>query len=225
MLEAKTTLRPQGSHIHDVVDVRPLTEATYRLRCDRRGTHFRSGQHVNLGVPEAGVNREYSVYSGEGEAFLDFLIREVEGGIVSRQLGSLRAGDAVELHGFYGDFCIREADRVRPHYLVATGTGIAPFHSFVKSYPELEYTIIHGVRFLSERYDYAEYAPGRYVACVSGEPGGDYAGRVTDYLRDEPIRSDAVAFLCGNRAMVSDAYSVLRTLGIGSDDIVAEAWF
>jgi ferredoxin/flavodoxin---NADP+ reductase len=224
MLQTNTTGR-QRSHTHEVVDVLPLTEATYLLRCDRRGADFRAGQHVNLGAPRAGVNREYSVYSGEDAEFIDFLIREVDGGIVSRQLKSLRPADTVELHGFYGEFCIREADRARRHYLVATGTGIAPFHSFVMSYPELEYTIVHGVRFLYERYDYGDYAPGRYVACVSGEPGGDYGGRVTDYLREKGIDADAVVFLCGNRTMISDAYNVLRRQGTRSDDIVAEAWF
>jgi ferredoxin/flavodoxin---NADP+ reductase len=225
MLQANTAHRQPLPHVHEVVDVQPLTEATFRLRCDRQGANFRAGQHANLGVPRAGVNREYSVYSGEDEAFIDFLIRDVDGGIVSSQLRSLRAADAVELHGFYGEFCVREADRARPHYLVATGTGIAPFHSFVMSYPELEYTIIHGVRFLSEQYDHSDYAPGRYVACVTGEQGGDYTGRVTDYLREQGVGTDAVVFLCGNRAMISDAYNVLRTQGTQSDDIVAEAWF
>jgi ferredoxin/flavodoxin---NADP+ reductase len=225
MLQASPTPRRPWSGLHEVVDVRSLSEGAYRLRCDRQGADFRAGQHVNLGVPMAGVNREYSVYSGEGEAFIDFLIREVDGGIVSSELRLLRAHDTVELDGFYGEFCIREADRARRHYLVATGTGIAPFHSFVMSYPELEYTIIHGVRFLRERYDRSDYATGRYVACVSGEPGGDYDGRVSDYLREKRIEVGGVAFLCGNRAMISDVYNELRAQGMRSDDIVAEAWF
>jgi ferredoxin-NADP reductase len=165
------------------------------------------------------------VYSGEDEPFIDFLIRQVDGGVVSPQLRSLRAGDTVELHGFYGELCLRDADRDRRHCFVATGTGIAPFRSFVKSYPELDYTIVHGVRFLRDRYECGEYGPGRYVACVSGEPGGDYTGRVTDYLREEHIGTDAVVFLCGNRGMISEAYNVLRAQGTRSDDIVSEAWF
>src|SRR5262245_66637664 len=100
MLQTNTKPEQLRSHVHKVLDVRPLTEATYRLRCDRQDAGFRAGQHVNLGVPQAGVNREYSVYSGEGEAFVDFLIREVDGGIVSRQLRSLRAAEAVELLRF-----------------------------------------------------------------------------------------------------------------------------
>jgi ferredoxin/flavodoxin---NADP+ reductase len=225
MLQAISSPRPLQSHVHEVVEVRPLTEATYRLRCERRGAGFCAGQHANLGAPGAGVNREYSVYSGENEAFIDFLIRQVDGGVVSPQLTRLRTGDTVELHGFYGELCLREADKDRPHCFIGTGTGIAPFRSFVMSSPGLDYTIIHGVRFLRERYEHGEYEPGRYVACVSGEPGGDYAGRVTEYLIEKRIDPDAVVFLCGNRGMISDAYNLLRAQGTRSDDIVAEAWF
>ena len=115
MLQANVPPTQPRSHIHEVLDAERLTEATYRLRCDRQGAEYRAGQHVNLGVPGAGVNREYSVYSGPNDPFIEFLIREVDGGIVSPQLTSLRPGDSIELHGFYGDFCIRDSDLARRH--------------------------------------------------------------------------------------------------------------
>ena len=77
--------------------------------------------------PAQGVNREYSTYSGEHEEHLDFLIKEVEGGLVSVQLKSLKPGDGVEIHGFYGNFRIKSPDDGRSYCFVATGTGIAPF--------------------------------------------------------------------------------------------------
>ncbi len=213
------------SHLHRVLDVAFLTEGTYRIRCERSGLEFKAGQCANLGFPGAGVNREYSAYSGEDDSHLDFLIKEVEGGLVSVQLKALKPGDEVEIHGFYGDFRIKSPDDGRPYRFIATGTGIAPFRSFVRSYPDLDYAIVHGVRFARERYDCQDYAANRYISCVSREPGGDFRGRVTDYLKINPVERDAVCYLCGNRAMISEVYELLRQQGVGSDNIISEAFF
>lgn len=211
--------------LHRVLDVRVLTDNTYTIRCERRDLEFRAGQCANLGFPGAGINREYSAYSGENDPYLDFLIREVKDGLVSVQLKSLRTGDNIELHGFYGDFRIKDPDDGREYILIATGTGISPFHSFVLSYPNLNYKVLHGVRHADERYDVQDYDPDRFVACVSREEGGDFPGRVTDYLRQSPVSVSALYYLCGYRAMISEAYGLLRSMGVPSDNIVSEAWF
>lgn len=221
------SLRPPTvrEHLHEVLEVQPLTEGAYRFRCERNGLQFIAGQCANVGFPGVGVNREYSTYSGEKDPYLDFLIKEVEGGFVSVQLKSLKPGDEVEIHGFYGDFCMKSPDDGRSYRFIATGTGIAPFRSFVLSYPNLDYKIVHGVRYVRERYDYQDYEPSRYVSCVSGERGGDFQGRVTDYLRLHPMGGDEVCYLCGNRAMISEVYDILREQGIPSDNIISEVFF
>lgn len=212
-------------HLHKVLDVESLTESTYRIRCERADQEFKAGQCANLGFPGAGVNREYSTYSGENDPYLDFLIKQVEGGLVSVQLKSLKPGDDVEVHGFYGDFRIKTPHDGRPYCFIGTGTGIAPFHSFVRSYPELDYQILHGVRYARERYDHQDYPSGRYLSCVSAENGGDFRGRVTDYLRLDPVDRAAMFYLCGNRAMISETYVLLRQQGVDSNNIVSEAFF
>ncbi|NJM14595.1 MAG: hypothetical protein HC896_03735 [Bacteroidales bacterium] len=40
---------------------------------------------------------------------------------------------------------------------LATGTGISPFHSIVNSLPGLNYKLLHGVRYINEGYDKADY--------------------------------------------------------------------
>lgn len=213
-------------HLHKVLDVKFLTEDAYLIRCERGGLQFKAGQCVNLGFPGAGVNREYSSYSGENDPHLDFLIKEVKGGIVSVQLKSLKPGDNIEIHGCYGDFRIQNPDlNGRPYLFIGTGTGIAPFHSFVRSYPGLNYRIVHGIRFARERYDCRDYAADRYVSCVSREDGGDLRGRVTDYLRKNPVAKDSLCYLCGNRAMISEVYGLLRAQGVPSSSIFSEAFF
>lgn len=212
--------------LHKVIGIEHLTTHTFSIHIERNGLAFRAGQCVNIGLPNAGVNREYSSYSGEGDPELRFLIRAVEGGQVSTRLSQLQPGDFLEVDGPYGLFTISNPeDRTRQYVFVATGTGIAPFHCFVKSYPWIAYKIIHGTALGDECYNRADYAEGRYVHCVSREPAGDYHGRVTGYLREHPQPVDATYYLCGNRNMINEVYDILRERGVSGSNILTEVFF
>ncbi|MBI4084081.1 MAG: oxidoreductase [Candidatus Lambdaproteobacteria bacterium] len=211
--------------LHRVRSVDFLTEHTYRLTIERGEFAFRAGQCVNIGSAGAGLNREYSTYSSEQDDELAFLIRRVNGGLVSENLAKLGPGDHVELDGPYGEFCIANPNDGRRYVLVCTGTGIAPFHSFVASYPGLNYTVVHGVRNIEECYDRESYHPGRYVACISQAGGGQFSGRVTAYLSIQGVDRAAVYYLCGNSAMINDVYDLLREHGVPGDNIYTETFF
>ena len=213
------------SSTHKVLAVENLTSKTFRLVLERGDYNFKAGQCINIGLPGTAVNREYSSYSSETDTKLSFLIREVEDGTVSTKLRKLNAGDQVELDGPYGEFCIRNPDDGRNYFFVGTGTGIAPFHCFVKSYPQLSYKIIHGVQKAEEQYDRADYTPGQYVGCLSQESSGDFSGRVTNYLQEHAVEQEGVYYLCGNRAMINDVYDLLRERGVNGSNIITETFF
>lgn len=210
---------------HRVISVEFLTAGTYRLTVERGDFQFRAGQCANIGTGGSGLNREYSTYSSEQDPKLAFLIRRVNDGIVSGALSRMRPADVVEIDGAYGDFCIADPSDGRRYVFICTGTGIAPFHSFVTSYPGLDYTIIHGVRDLDERYDRDDYAPGRYIACTSKTTEGDFPGRVTAYLQKHGVDRDAVYYLCGNRNMINEVYDLLRDLHVPGDNLFTETFF
>ena len=129
--------------LFSVLSVKNLTESTYILRFTRKGMEFKPGQHLVLGIPGSGEYREYSIYSGVNDDFLEVLIKEVDDGMVSRDLKRLKAGDKVEVRGPYGFFMTNDIPDAGSHaYLIASGTGVAPFHSLIRSYPELKYTLI-----------------------------------------------------------------------------------
>lgn len=224
-----TTFKPsytlETGLLYKVLENRQLAKSTYCLRLERNNLKFRAGQLLNVGVPGMGVNREYSIYSGVNEPFIDVLIREVEGGTVSVALRSVKPGDKVEVHGPYGEFCLTDPTNDRSYLFIGTGTGVAPFHCFAKSFPNLKYQVLHGIRLNEECYDQADYKPGSYVACVSQESGGQLRGRVTDYLRNNKIDPNSVAYLCGNRAMINEVYGLLRDQGMHSDNIFTEVFF
>jgi ferredoxin--NADP+ reductase len=211
--------------IRRVLDVRPLSESAYVLRVERSGLEFSPGQYINVGVAGRADMREYSVYSGAGEDCLEILVKEVEGGLVSRRLRRLQAGDEVAVEGPFGFFTMGEqARRERSFLFVATGTGISPFHSFAKSYPRLDYRLLHGVRATSECYEHEVFAD-RVTTCVSRGGGGSFAGRVTDWLRAHPADPSWLCYLCGNCDMIYEAFDILRGQGVPSRQLFAEVYF
>ncbi len=211
--------------LHRVLEVRFLSDRTYCIRVERKNFQFRAGQLMNMGVPGSGVNREYSLYSSPNDPYLDVLIREVEGGLVSVALKSRRPGDYVEVHGPYGEFVLNNPKKDRPYLFIGTGTGIAPFHCFAKTYADLNYKVLHGVRKADERYDWESYPKGRYISCVSQDNGGDFKGRVSDYLRQNKADPNSIVYLCGNRSMIIECYGILRDQNIPSDNIFTEVFF
>ena len=215
---------------HRVRSIRNVSPSAYVLRLERGALTFEPGQYVTLGLAGSTARREYSIYSGCDDTFLEVLIKQVQGGSVSRQLARLQPGAVLECDGPFGYFTIPQPRRSRPLLFVASGTGIAPFRSFTRSYPSLDYRILHGIRTAGERYDCAEYPPDRYLACLSrrpeaGAPAGSYQGRVTAFLRDRPVAPGTVCYLCGNSEMIFDAFDILKNQGVPSADLFAEVYF
>ena len=159
---------------HAVLALRDLSESAYVLRIERKGLDFEPGQYIHVG-PLPGIDRrEYSVYSAPGDDFLEILVKEVPEGVVSPSLRRLAAGEHVDVEGPFGFFRIEEGDLAAPFLFIATGTGISPFHCHTRSRPQLDYTLIHGVRSVTELYDHGAYDAGRLVSCIS-RPEGDPA--------------------------------------------------
>jgi ferredoxin--NADP+ reductase/benzoate/toluate 1,2-dioxygenase reductase subunit len=169
--------------------------------------------------------REYSVYSCPQDDFLEILVKEVEGGYVSKRMKALKPGDPVRVDGPFGFFTIDADWRDHRYVFIATGTGVSPFHNFVLSYPEIDYTLLHGVRTAEELYERETFAPARMVGCVTREDSGDYRGRVTDYLREHPIDAEARYYLCGNCDMIYEAFDILQDAGVPHHSLFAEVYF
>ena len=166
------------------------------------------------------------MYSGANDDYVDFLVREIPDGIVSPRLGMCVPGDGVEIGGPYGDFCLSTEEVARRHFVfIATGTGVAPFHSFIKTFPTLDYVLYHGVRFDSEQYDRSDYLPERYIPTVSQPESGEHGQRVTQLLETSLLPVDSLYYLCGNRMMITDAIAILRLKGIPGGAIFTETFF
>lgn len=212
---------------HRLQGVRLLTDSTYVLEVERNGMEFEAGQHILLGEPINIHKREYSIYSGTKDENLEVLIKEVEDGLVSKQLKKLQSGDMLEIEGPLGFFSIdQEMIRKNRKFLfIASGTGIAPFHSMIKSIPGLDYKLLHGVRHAEEAYEKNTYDAERHVLCTSGDDKGDFSGRVTDYIKQNEFDKDTICYFCGNFNMIREAMSLLEKKGIPPAQLHAEVYF
>ena len=211
--------------VYRLHQIRHLTEETYVMRFDRHDINFRAGQHITLGIPGNNQVREYSIYSTEQDKSLEVLIKEVDTGLVSKQLKKLIPGELLDVDGPFGYFTIAEQNMHRKFLFVGTGTGIAPFRSIAGSYPALDYTVLHGVRYSSEAYEKHHFPGDRYILCTSRDTSGSYHGRVTDYLRQMLLDSDTLVYLCGNCDMIYDVYDLLTSRGFPSANIKTEVYF
>lgn len=199
------------------------SDNVFVVRVERSEEVIKAGQCFNVGLPGLGINREYSMFSGANESHLDFLIRSVEGGRVSQRLKEIQAGDLVEVDGPYGEFCLDPKKMDDEYLFVATGTGIAPFHSFVKTYPLLKYKIFHGVRYPTEVLKEDIFGEN-YMPCISRSDDGK-SFRVTDALKKLEFQKNLRIYLCGNRNMIIESVDILLSTGFSGSQIYTEVFF
>lgn len=211
---------------HKITEIRHLTDSTYVLRFERNELTFQTGQFIMVGPENSKDQREYSVYSGENDDFLEILVREVDGGRLSKKLKQANPGDLLHVDGPFGFFKFNPGLFSSGKFLfIATGTGISPFHSFVRTYPGLDYKLVHGVRYVSEAYEHNDFEKDRITLCTTGDQDGGFYGRVTDYLASQRIDRDTHCFLCGNSEMIHEVFDILTAKGISVSNIFSEVYF
>ncbi len=208
-----------------ILEIRELSSNTYIIRMARNDLKFKAGQYIRLGFPGDIEKREYSIYSGEKDNYIEVLIREIEEGSLSKRFKNSKSGDFLEIEGPFGFFTLSQEEKTNEDLLfIATGTGIAPFHSFIRSYPELNYQLIHGIRYSEDTYDHDFYGTN-ITSCFSKEKNGQFQGRVTDYLKKHSPDTKTRCFLCGNSDMIHNAMDILVEQGLSLDQLRTEIYF
>ncbi|MDC0584401.1 FAD-binding oxidoreductase [Bacteroidales bacterium] len=211
-----------------VIEKRNITESTFVLSLDRNGMIFSPGQHIVVGSDNDIERREYSIYSGINNSNLEILVKEIEDGNISKKLNFLEKNDILEIEGPFGQFTINEHSAQSKKFLfIASGTGISPFHSFIKSYPSINYTMLHGIKHINETYDKTDYKNNNIKICTSRDKKGDFNGRVTDYLIKHPVKdfTNLQVYACGNSNMIYDAFDILKKQGMQSEQFFTEVYF
>jgi ferredoxin--NADP+ reductase/benzoate/toluate 1,2-dioxygenase reductase subunit len=215
-----------NDNITEILEVRHLNSSAYILKFQRKDIQFLAGQYICLGTDNPVYLREYSIYSGENDDFLEVLIKEVDEGDLSKRFKKCKPGDKIFYDGPFGSFVLDKDEMANKSYcFLATGTGISPFHSFVKSYPQLDYKLIHGVSLGEDAYERGHYKTDNYFLCTSKDKSGNFNGRLTDYIKNNFQGNDTLYYLCGNGNMIYDANGILKSQGVLVDNISFEIYF
>jgi ferredoxin/flavodoxin---NADP+ reductase len=200
---------------------------------------FTPGQFRNLALYREGQleRRAYSMASAPGEP-LEFFLNRVSGGRFSPALAELQDGDELlvekKAQGFFTLDFVPPAEEI---WFVATGTGLAPFISMLRSEQPWQrfrrIVVVHGVResaqlaYRDELIDRSR-AHGHklvWIPVVSREPNapGVLHGRMTTALTSgeleryaglalSPERSHLM--LCGNPEMIKELSALLEARGL-----------
>lgn len=218
-----------------ITSIHRWSEKTFSFTTTRPDDfEFENGEFVTLGVRQEGklIARAYSIVSTKDADHLEFLSIHVPDGPFTSRLAQVREGAGVWINGkATGSLTLRHVQPGRHLYMLATGTGIAPFVSLARdpeTYRQFErLVLVHTVRAQGELAYRAhlESLAGdrlRYLPTVTREPfetterGTDLfrSGRLFDKLGLAPAdpAQDRV-MLCGNPHMIKEMTQHLDAAG------------
>lgn len=211
-----------------VASVRFHTDDIIELSIERDGIMFTPGDCVAISNAH-GLSRPYSVCSGVHDPELRFVIRCMPNGTVSQWIASRSPENEIELSPPFGWFRPGQSGETGdPSVFIATGTGIAPFLSALRSLPGLKPDLmLYGVRQLADALalDYLE-SRTPFKLCVSGKnTPAHHHGRVSDLLEQIPMKENTHYYLCGLDAMIDEISEWLEQRGVHFTHIHREVFF
>ncbi|HTQ77417.1 MAG TPA: ferredoxin--NADP reductase [Burkholderiales bacterium] len=229
-----------------VLENRHWTETLFSLRVELGKSApplaFEAGQFVRIaldaeaGNPASRIARPFSFVNPPADPMLEFYGVIVPEGPLSPRLARLAAGDMLWVADNPAGFLVlREVPPAEDLWLVATGTGIAPFVSILATdAPWQRYRrviLVHAARHarelvyrqLIEGFERRYESKFKYVSFVSREQAcGSLAGRIPAAIADGrleaaagPISPERSQFmLCGNPQMLKDTSAALAARGL-----------
>ncbi len=223
--EKKTDL---GQELLTVKSVEWPASGIYQLNLERRGIEFTPGDCLAVYDPDGQTSREYSIASGIHDPEISLLIRHMDDGQVTHHLSKLKAGDEIKCSLPYGQFHPGQHRDKEPFVFIATGTGISPFLSYMRSFPEKPpIKVLYGVQKMEDAvgYDVLKGCCAINLAVSREEVRGIWHGRVTGLLDTLPLDPKTHYYLCGLDAMVDDVNDWLESKGIEHEHIHREIFF
>lgn len=200
----------------------------FELSLEREGLPFTPGDCLALFAADGRVSRPYSIASGTDEDVVRFVIRQMPGGEVTPFLASRQPGDAVRVSPPFGWFRPGQHAAERPCVMLATGTGIAPFFSALRSDPMLKpAALLYGARHVTDLIEpeWLGQRAGARIAVSKDRKDGYFHGRITALLDEQELPVEADYYLCGLDAMIDEVTIWLEGRGVDITRIHRECFF
>lgn len=229
----------------EVTAVHHWTDRLFSFKTTRnQGFRFKNGHFTMIGLENEGrpLLRAYSIASANYEDELEFFSIKVPDGPLTSRLQNIKIGDQLLVNSKPTGTLTQDNLLPGKHlYLIATGTGLAPFLSIVKD-PEIyqhfdKVILTHGCRHISElayQEEITRLLPEHeylgedirekliYYPTVTREKFRNN-GRLTDLLRIgkltrdiglPPINPEHDRFMiCGSPSMLKDFSALLDSRG------------
>lgn len=203
------------------------TDQLFELQLERGAVTFEPGHCAAL-FRDATESRPYSIASGTGEDILRFLIRRVPNGLVSNWLAERKPGDRVQVSAPFGWFAPGRSAAEEQSVFIATGTGIAPFLSSLRSQPpRLPLACFYGVSYAEDALGLEELRrlPQFRLAVSRQATDTAFFGRVSGLLDELPLGPQIHYYLCGLDAMIDEVSRWLEKQQIDYTQIHREVFF
>ncbi len=228
-----------------VLEVQHWNDTLFSFKTTRdQGFRFKNGHFTMIGLEVEGrpLLRAYSIASANYEENLEFFSIKVQDGPLTSRLQKIQPGDQIYIsHKPTGTLLTDFLLPGRNLYLLATGTGLAPFMSIIKD-PEVyaqydKVILVHGVRYVSElayQSEIQQELPNNeffgdmvsqqliYYPTVTRESYINQ-GRITNLMHEgtlfddiglpRPNLDDDRFMLCGSPAMLKDLTALLDGWG------------
>ena len=211
-----------------VIESRHWTESLFSLRVEAPPYRFEAGQFVKLALEAGGehVARPFSFVNPPDDPVLEFYGVLVPGGLLSPHLARLAPGQTLDISDRPTGFLVlSEVPDAETLWLIATGTGLAPFLSILRTEaPWRRYAnvvLVHAVRAARElvyreviesimtrhggRFRYVTFVTRETVSegpRVAGTHAPLLAGRVPAAIRDGRLEAAAGLALSAQSSQV-----------------------
>lgn len=238
-----------------VTDVKKWSDNLFSFKTTRPdGFKFTAGQFAQLGVnpndltqlqnqnlPDETILRGYSIASSPYDEFLEFFSVVIPDGAFTSKIKHLQVGDSLRLNPTpFGYLTLTRYQQPLPKdlWLLATGTGVAPFLSILKTLEVWEkyqtIVLVYSARTVQElayvdeisqlKQTFGETgARFMFVPVITREPFDGLTKRLPKLIENGELENfiklnfdvgSSHIMLCGNPQMVEDTKETLKNKGL-----------
>jgi len=225
-IEYQTFLNEKEGKLR-VTDVEHYTDTLFKFQLTKpEGFGFKAGQFTMIGLDDT-PKRAYSLTSAPQDNFIEFYSIKVPDGALTSKLQNIQVGDFVTVSDKpVGNLIVDNLDEGTDLWLLATGTGIAPFISMLCDDSTYErFKNIHLLWSVRERGEIESFhyflsdLPIDYTPIVTRDESWEgETSRITtliqrgDILKGAKPETDKV-MLCGNMDFNVEIRDILTSLG------------